>query len=63
MRLSRWLVFAIPCLLLSYGVLAAPPKKRQAQASVATWKQPTRQAARPPVRRTAHMAQRHALQR
>lgn len=54
MILNRILFLAVPCLLLAHGIAAAAAKKQGAQVSITTFKQPTRQAARPLVKRTSH---------
>ena len=54
MILTRILVLAVPCFLLAHGIAAAAAKKQGAQLSVATFKQPARQAARPLLKRTSY---------
>lgn len=53
MTINRCLLLLVPCLLLAHGAVAAA-KKQAAQMSITTFKYPSRQAARPAMKRTTH---------
>ena len=54
MTLARCVLILVPCVLLAYGASAAAAKKQGAQMSITTFKYPSRQAARPALKRTTH---------